>query len=619
MIKIGTNEILNSKSTGRPYRVWVMAAVSICLVQGGYAQHGYLPVAEVESGPQPHKIKAATSEDDPMLDPVVAVDEFETIDGQVSRFGGPSPFAREVDGRFPVGHGPLAPNGKFKIAYPVLDHPFLDGTGNLLYWNGEDRNEDGVVDQLDVEFSHPPDAATVTMNHSELGDLATLDGSKTHVDPITFDTLGDNGARGGHFHLRYDVVGDDAETDHEAPNGIYLFANVLSMDGFKNSDNIWTLLAKGVTEAGIAAADAVLRMIANSPFGQTPPHVTKIGLSNSESGDQDVTEYVEGETVHITVQDVQIHENGHVLALLRQEEMRVVTDLETQGNGTFRGEQALEGFHVGPVKVFVYAYDTEHHTSLSREGEIHIVEESSPFEAYNDLSWGQGQLARNITLYTTDHGQGRPIMGSSGRLIDHASGEDLPVVLTVEGGSWDGVNHVTQGATSVFDTDAYDVFNGIIDATGVISYEGNEPIRLTLEGLDPSLAYEIILFGNRDRSQYVARHTEVTLSGASTFTNSSSEGAERDGAHTTLRNGYNTPTGYVARYSEVHPGTDGTVAITCVGAGEDPKVYLNALCLRASIPEEDDGGGHGHDEGEGENENEHSDGDGTEGGHGHGA
>ena len=213
--------------------------------------------------------------------------------------------------------------------------------------------------------------------------------------------------------------------------------------------------------------------------------------------------------------------------------------------------------------------------------------DNKPFIAYNDFSWIEGQQSTNISLYTSNEGDGVPSQGNSGSLIDFESGEMVSATLTVEGGAWNGGSHTSLGTLSNPGTDAYEVFNGIVDATGVLSY-GSSDVMLTFEGLSPVLRYELILFGNRDeiRSSYRSRTTKTEILDVAHMENMSSEGAKFNGPTdqaTQIRNGYNTENGYLARYTNIDPGFDGSfkVRITDGDLPNLPKHYMNALCLKA--------------------------------------
>ena len=167
------------------------------------------------------------------------------------------------------------------------------------------------------------------------------------------------------------------------------------------------------------------------------------------------------------------------------------------------------------------------------------------FTAYNDFSWGLGQVAKNITLFTTATGKGSPPNGSSGLLVDYHSGMESSVRLTVGGGSWDGDRHVRFGTSSKPGTEGYDIFNGIVDTAGVLSY-GSSPITLSFSGLDPDLLYEVVLFSNRHNPSYRDRVSTTKISGIASFKNASSVGAQFHGTHdesTRIQSGFNTEDG----------------------------------------------------------------------------
>ena len=211
------------------------------------------------------------------------------------------------------------------------------------------------------------------------------------------------------------------------------------------------------------------------------------------------------------------------------------------------------------------------------------VREGGGFTAYNDLSWGSGQLSNHITAHTTVAGGAGGDGG--GELIDYATGQPAGAMLGITGGSWLGATHYVQGANANSGTDADEVFNGKVDCLGVVSYETNELV-LTFSNLMPTVRYEVVLFGNR--AQYNDRFTTVTLEGAVNFTNTSSLGATISGASsqtTRILNGNNTVNGYVARYAGIDPGADGVFTLrTLPGTTVAERYYVNALMLRAGEP-----------------------------------
>jgi hypothetical protein len=104
----------------------------------------------------------------------------------------------------------------------------------------------------------------------------------------------------------------------------------------------------------------------------------------------------------------------------------------------------------------------------------------------------------------------------------------------------------------------------------------------TFTDLDPNMSYELVLFGNRNNSSYTDRFTTITLSDVESFINTSTSGTDFTGPDdqaVTIMNGYNTVNGYVGRFVNINPGTDGTMLITV--SSSDGRYYMNALMLKA--------------------------------------
>ena len=223
---------------------------------------------------------------------------------------------------------------------------------------------------------------------------------------------------------------------------------------------------------------------------------------------------------------------------------------------------------------------------------LQIVSVLNHFEAYNDFSWAVGQLSGNITLYTSGNGAGIPPQGDEGFLVDYFTGLSVSANLHVSGGSWNGgigvpvnrpqSNHTLLGGPANPGTEAFEVFNGKLNMTGVLSY-GETEIVLSFSGLDSGKDYELTLFGNRDNPKYAKRISTITLLGVDAFRNVSNLGANEvneDDEVINISHGYNTLSGFVARYSNIDAGDDGAFIVTVTG-GEH---YLNALSLKSQDP-----------------------------------
>ena len=213
------------------------------------------------------------------------------------------------------------------------------------------------------------------------------------------------------------------------------------------------------------------------------------------------------------------------------------------------------------------------------------------FTAYNDFSWQPGQRAENITLYTTDEGEGQPPAGSSGPLRDYHTGQVTPVTLSVAGGSWKGSKHASLGSMPRAGTDAHHVFKGKVDLTGVLNY-GDKDVVLKFDGLNPVLRYEVVVVGNRNQAAYTDRLTATYITGAESFINLSSPGSSyrsAEDATTVIVNGYNTKNGFVARFTQIDPGPDGSFEILQLdgGSANPSKTYINGIMIRAIAPSEE--------------------------------
>ena len=215
--------------------------------------------------------------------------------------------------------------------------------------------------------------------------------------------------------------------------------------------------------------------------------------------------------------------------------------------------------------------DNDGATSNGATVMVKVRPENEVFVAYNDLSWSTGQMNTNITVYTA---------GQSGLLKDYATGTDTAVTVSIAGGYVNATTQ-TQGSSANSGTDAYNVFNGIVDGLGLISYTAAN-LTFTFSNLDPSLSYELVLFGNRNNSSYTDRLTTITLSDVEAFINTSTTGTDFTGPDdptVTIVNGYNTANGYVGRFVNINPGVDGAMLVTV--SSSDGRYYMNALMLKA--------------------------------------
>lgn len=209
------------------------------------------------------------------------------------------------------------------------------------------------------------------------------------------------------------------------------------------------------------------------------------------------------------------------------------------------------------------------------------------FIAFNDLAWFSPQTTANITTYTTTNGSSARIQ--RGHLLDHTSGDRLPVSVEITGGA---APHETQGAEPATGTDAHAVFDGNVECESTLTYGADgADLVLSLGGLDPEYRYELVLYADRDGSAYVggsSRDHYGTLSGADSFRNFSSPGTllrsnavPNDTAY--YNAGYNNPTGLVTRFMNIDPGSDRAVTLTLDQDSTSRHYsYVNAFMLKAT-------------------------------------
>ena len=192
------------------------------------------------------------------------------------------------------------------------------------------------------------------------------------------------------------------------------------------------------------------------------------------------------------------------------------------------------------------------------------------FTAYNDLAWGTGQLETNITKITSPNGGSG--LSSTGQLVDFNTGNPTPVTLTITGGDFIGDVQAAQGADPATG-DAFAIFDGKVNGQGVISYidQAGSNLVLTFTNMDPNRLYDLTFFSHRNANGW-DRASLVTLSGTGGRTNTSSVATDNPSepggvifsgpSDNSTRLPADNDNGYVARWSDVNPGSDGEVVLT---------------------------------------------------------
>jgi len=214
---------------------------------------------------------------------------------------------------------------------------------------------------------------------------------------------------------------------------------------------------------------------------------------------------------------------------------------------------------------------------------VEQIEEPNEWVAYNDL---QPQGSTNDANVVTEHDYN----ASDALLKDYSTGVDLSATVT---GIWvTGYDPVgTGGAVTNASSDAYQTFNGIVDLTGNAELDAATWDNIIeFNDLDPNMEYTITLTANRASVSYAdERFTKVTIEGADTYTNASSSGVVVNGpSSVSFCTGYNTINGYVAKWTSVTTGPDGSFSIKSEydDSQAGTKGYaMSAFKLEQSLPE----------------------------------
>lgn len=223
------------------------------------------------------------------------------------------------------------------------------------------------------------------------------------------------------------------------------------------------------------------------------------------------------------------------------------------------------------------------------------------FVAYNDLVYSSDPaknnppLQPNVTTYTLGIDSSGP---SAGLLKDFATGLNtgVTVTLTQSGGvHWqpDGVYpNGTGGQDCAVGTDAYNVFNPTTASLVGVIYYGDSGwyVEATFTGLNPAYTYEFVTSANRNKldGSYDTRITRWNLSGADSFVNNSSAGTAISSAGATVRfnTGNNYNNGYVASWTQINPGADGSFVVRASAGSDENKAYaFSAFRLTEVVPE----------------------------------
>jgi hypothetical protein len=194
----------------------------------------------------------------------------------------------------------------------------------------------------------------------------------------------------------------------------------------------------------------------------------------------------------------------------------------------------------------------------------------SEWVAYNDcLREAADATAANVTGWTIHNNDSTHF---TGRLINFETGSNagMPTVTFTMGSAGLSVSSGSSGGNPAPGTEAYEIFNNIVDFGPNLVYYGNSGwwVEMEFTGLDPPKKYSFVSTAIRS-TNYPGRISLFTISNAVSYVNNSSDGiVERTENQSKLLAGNNSITGYVIRWDEIAPSAGGSFKIRAEAAPE---------------------------------------------------
>jgi len=191
--------------------------------------------------------------------------------------------------------------------------------------------------------------------------------------------------------------------------------------------------------------------------------------------------------------------------------------------------------------------------------------------AFNDFAQNVSGLGSNQSFVTNISRQTTPLVyNNNGSLKNYGTGAILPINLTMEKADWNTVAWPNCwdciGGMANPETDFYNLLFGRVNATGIFGYQNGEH-KYRFDRLNSSKKYRVVIFLNRFNDADEGRNTTIIIQGADSFRANPSIGVTKINS-TNMTNdtitfgvGSNTAEGYIASWTNISAGSDGSFYI----------------------------------------------------------
>lgn len=232
-------------------RLMTSTMAVLTLSAATHAQHSYLPVTQTGGD--------TTIETFHDGDPVSVMvhlfggnDNLPVTGTNIFRSFGPNAFTvASDDASIPAGYETLAGEEDLILTMPTLTNPDFDASGSLLMWDDTAGTFGAVGTNTKITMSrYNNDVIEYPYETIGMSPVPVVLDNGSGDFTFVVDTTLASGARNGHYHMIYDIVGSGAGVDEEAPDGTYLLGHTVGMDGFLESDLVYVLLHKNFSGIG---------------------------------------------------------------------------------------------------------------------------------------------------------------------------------------------------------------------------------------------------------------------------------------------------------------------------------------------------------------------------------